>query len=193
GPLTAAGLPACLVDMNGFEAEREWPASGSILNEVTMVTHVNHETVSTYIHSPSMSLAAHNDGGTKLPSGPTIDQYLADRIKGDTPYRNLVFSNTKDTAAEQGFISFRDKNQPEDALRDPAKIFDTLFKNLSVPTADLDAIRARRQSVLDWIRDDAKRLQLRLGAIDKTRVDQHLQSVSELEKQIQATSPSCTA
>jgi Protein of unknown function (DUF1552) len=193
GPLSAASLPPCLQDMAGFAVEREWPAMGAFFSDVTMVTKVNHETVSTYIHSPSMSLGAHHDGGTKLPSGPTLDQYLANHIAGTTPYRNLVFSNTKDTAAEQGFISFRDKNQPEDALRDPAKIFDTLFKNLSVPTADLDALRTRRQSVLDWIRDDAKRLQLRLGAVDKTRVDQHLQSVSELEKQIQATSPACTA
>jgi hypothetical protein len=43
---------------------------------------------------------------------------------------------------------------------------------------------ATRKSVLDLVAGDTKALQLRLGAHDKARLDQHLQGVLDLEKQL---------
>jgi hypothetical protein len=192
GPLNESTLSPAMQDMKGFAEELIWPAGNAYYNDITSVIHVNHDLVCSYIHSPAMGLSANTDNGTWLPSGPTFDQDLADQIAGDAPYRNLLFSNTNDTAAEQGFISFRGKDQPEDAMRSPQQIFDTLFSGFQAPTEDLEAIRARKQSVLDWIKDDAARLSLRLGAADKARIDQHLTAVSELEKQIAVTGGTCT-
>lgn len=191
GPLSADALPPCLVDMNGFAAEREWPAGDPIWRDVTMVSGVDHQKVCSDIHSPAMSLCAHTDGGGQsVPRKATLDQYLADHIAGETPFRSLNLSPTGDTAVTQGFISFRDGGQVEDAFREPAKVFDTLFSSVGNPSAEMEEIRRRRASVLDWVREDARRLNQRLGAADRARVEQHLESVFELERQIQATAVS---
>ncbi len=188
GALAASDLKPCMVDMTGFDAEGEWPAGESILSDVTLVRDVNHQGVCTAIHSPAMALCAHYDGGEpSVPKVATLDQYLAEQIAGSTPYRSLILSPTGDTEITQGFLSFRDGGQPEDCFRNPAQVFDTLFSGLADPSADLEKIRARKQSVLDYVKEDAKRLKARLGAADTARVDQHLESVYELEKQIQSS------
>jgi hypothetical protein len=43
----------------------------------------------------------------------------------------------------------------------------------------------RNASILDWVRDDVARLQGTLGTNDRTRVDQYLDSVREIERRIQ--------
>ena len=43
---------------------------------------------------------------------------------------------------------------------------------------------ATRKSVLDLVAADTKALQMKLGANDRLRLDQHLQGVTDLEKQI---------
>ena len=193
GALTADLLTPCLKDMNGFAAEREWPAGQSIVEDVTLVNGVNHQKICTAIHAPAMALCAYYDGGEpSVPTKATLDQHIAERIGGVTAFRNLNFSATRDTGITQGYVSFRDNEQPDDVWRDPAKAFDSLFSSVAKPSAEMDRIRQRRQSVLDWTREDAKRLNLRLGAADKARVEQHLDAVFEVERQIRATATTCT-
>jgi hypothetical protein len=188
GPLNAAALPIALQDMPGYAAEGEWPAGDGYVQDVTLISDVDHQRVCSAIHSPAMSLCAHYDGGEpSVPPQPTLDQYIADAISEGTPYRSLVMSVTRDSEITQGFVSFRANKQPETAYRDPAEIFDQLFRDAAMPDANLDAIRLRRKSVLDWVRGDANRLMQRLGAADRQRVDQHLQSIFELEQQLQGT------
>lgn len=188
GPLRATDLNVCMQDMTGYAAEREWPAGAGFVEDVTLVSGVNHQPVCTAIHSPAMALAAHKDGGEpSVPKKATLDQFLADHIGTETPHRSLTFSATTDTEITQGFLSFRDGGQAEDVFRDPAKIFDTLFRDLTDTSGNLEQIRARRKSVLDYVKEDAKRLSGRLGAEDRQRVEKHLESVFELEKQIAST------
>jgi hypothetical protein len=196
GKLTAADLKPAMADLNGsFAKEGEWPAGGgSIIDDVTLVSGVDHQGICTAIHSPAMALCAHKDGGEpSVPKVATLDQYLAERIAGTTPFKSLTFSATTDTEITQGFLSFRTGGQTEAVFRNPKQIFDTLFKDLASPSQDMTQIRARKQSVLDFVKEDAKRLQGSLGAADQQRVEQHLQSVFELEKQLQTgLVPGCT-
>jgi hypothetical protein len=195
GPLDAAALPIALQDMPGYAAEGEWPAGEGYVQDVTMISDVDHQRVCSAIHSPAMSLCAHYDGGEpSVPPQPTLDQYIADAISEGVPYRNLVMSATGDPEITQGYVSFRANKQPETAYRDPTAIFDQLFSDVGAPSPNLDAVRMRRQSVLDWVRGDATRLMQRLGAADRARVDQHLQSIFELEQQLQSVGVNaCTA
>ena len=160
--------------------------------DVTVVTGIDHSGVSTDIHVPSMALSAYAGiANNYTPPEPTLDQFLADRIQGNTPYRNLAFAATGSTDIAQGNISFRAGGQVESVIRDPRQAFQTLFGNLdtSQDQAQLQAAQLRQQSVLDFMREDAERLQLRLGAADKQRVDQYLQAVYELEQQVTAVAP----
>lgn len=195
GKLAATDLKPAMAELaSGFAAEGEWPAGTSILDDVTLVSGVDHQGICTAIHSPAMALCAHKDGGEpSVPKVATLDQYLADRIAGTTPYKSLTFSATTDSEITQGFVSFRDKSQAAAVLRDPKVIFDTLFKDLANPAQDMTQIRARKQSVLDYVKEDAKRLQSTLGTADQQRVEQHLQAVFELEKQLQTgLMPGCS-
>lgn len=198
GPLDAMSLPECLQDLNGFAAEGIWPAGDAILNDVTVVTGIDHSGVSTEIHVPSMAFSAHKGVANNFtPPEPTLDQYVADHLRGDTPYRNFALSATSSNDIAQGTLSFKAGGTPESIVRNPRALFDTLFGGGMVGTGTNDpavaAARARRQSVLDLVRADAQRLDMRLGAGDRQRLDHYLTSVSELEKQLNTMTPSsCT-
>lgn len=198
GALDAASLPEALKDLTGFAAEGIWPAGESILSDVTVVTGIDHSGVSTDIHVPSMAFSAHKGTANNFtPPEPTLDQYLADHLQGEAPYRNLALSATPSNDVAQGVLSFKPGGQPETITRNPKQLFDTLFGGGMVGMTDdpaAIAARARQQSVLDLVRADAQRLVQRLGSEDKKRLDQYLTSVSELETQINATPPSsCTS
>jgi hypothetical protein len=198
GALSAASLPECLQDLNGFAAEGIWPAGDAILNDVTVVTGIDHSGVSTDIHVPSMAFSAYKGvANNYTPPEPTLDQYLADHLRGETPYRNLALSATPSNDVAQGILSFKAGGQPETITRNPRQLFDTLFGGGTVGMMDdpaAVAARARQQSVLDLVRGDAQRLNQRLGTADRQRLDQYLTSVEELEVQINAMPPSsCTS
>jgi len=53
-----------------------------------------------------------------------------------------------------------------------------------VCSSDLDVEFRRRRSVLDAVRDDAKRLAQNVGKADRDRLDQYFNSIRELEKQL---------
>src|SRR5690606_15080690 len=129
----------------------------------------------------------------EVPPQPTLDQYLAARIQEGTPYRSLTSSATRDTAITQGFLSFRENGQSEAVYRDAAGLFDTVFSGLSPETQAGDnppptQVRSRQASILGFAAEDAQRSNQRLGAADRERIERYLQSVRELEQQIQSTS-----
>lgn len=196
GPLSAGTLSPALQDFAGFAAEGIWPAGGPVFDDVTVIGGVNHSGVSPEIHQPALALAAHKgvaDPG--VPGAATLDQVIADSIGTDTPFRHLALAATGSTDLYQGYISFREGGQATSTYRDPLQMFEEVFANVGGDDQQANAAAlaaARRTSILDFVKDDAARLQMRLGAEDKRRVDQYLTAVSELETQLTATpAPSC--
>ena len=183
--ITQADLTECLVDMAGFDAEQEWPASGAVFSDITWITNVNHEAVCSEIHTPAMALCAHNAGGAspEVPPEATLDQYLAERIQGGTPFRSLSSSATGDTAITQGFLSFRGKGQSEAVYRDAKALFDAVFAGRTLEggtTATMPVeVNNRQTSILDYATQDAQRLVQRLGSEDKQRVERYLDAAAD--------------
>jgi len=195
GALTATNLTECLKDLAGFSAEGIWPATPATFEDITAVTGIDHSGVCVDIHMPSMALSAHK--GVKnayTPPEPTLDQYLAERIQANTPYRNLALASTPSTDIGQGNISFRGEGQVETVRRDPKRLFEDLFKGL-MPSNDANLVKRqkRNQSVLDAVKEDHSRLNARLGKADQQRLAQYLQSVSEVEKQVSTPTTSPTS
>jgi hypothetical protein len=85
------------------------------------------------------------------------------------------------------------KNTPE---TDPVRLFSTLFTSAAMPPMQIDTLRLRRQSVLDYLNKDLTTFSRRLGTDDRTKIQAHMDSVRELEKELQTptTKPavSCT-
>ncbi len=126
--------------------------------------------------------------------GPSIDQVAADII-GKTTFPSLQLAVTKRATRWEGptlqYISHRGPDAPLPAETNPANLFNKLFGNYSAPKNDPKA--AVRASVLDAVKEDATRLQRRLGANDRRRLDAHLTAISEVRQQLLAMpSASCT-
>ncbi len=184
GPLSPDTLSPALVDFAGFEGEGIWPAGGAIYEDVTVVGGIDHSGVSTDIHEPGLALTAHKGPNKGVPGAPTLDQVIAEQEGAETPYRNLALSATSSNDVVQGHISFRDNGQVASTVRDPRQLFNDLFSADGDSDANAERALARQASLLDFIGDDARRLNQRLGAADRRRVDEYLTAVSELEKQL---------
>jgi hypothetical protein len=186
GPISPNNTSACLTDFGGFAAEGIWPAAGSVYNDVTAVSGIDHSQVAQDIHEPSQSLSAHRATGAarSVPGATTLDQVLAENIGGDTPYRSLALAGVDWDDITQAFISFRDGGQPSFTYRDPIQFFQQVFSAAGTGSGAAAGAAARQASIIDHIRQEANALNQRVGAEDKRRVDQYLTAVFELEKQI---------
>jgi hypothetical protein len=85
-------------------------------------------------------------------------------------------------------LSHRGYNQPLPPQHNPLTAFQILF-DMFVPEDDPQG--PLRVSVLDLVRAQVAKLKLRLGAVDKARMDAHLDGISQLQTKIEALPPSC--
>jgi hypothetical protein len=128
----------------------------------------------------------HNNSGN-WPVTPTIDQLIAEKHAAATPRApSLVLGVNRAAYDTPGLssISWRAGSKIIMPERNPKVVFDRLFSGGG--QADDPAVaeaRRRRQSVLDFIREDGKRLGQRLGVADRAKVEEHMDAVRSFEQQ----------
>ncbi len=123
--------------------------------------------------------------------GISMDQIAAQRLGAETKLPSLelgtepvatgIDTNVNYTRLYASHISWKTPTVPLPCEINPRVAFDRLFRTRSADGRKQDA---DQQSVLDLVRDDAKRLQARLGAADKQKLEQYLESVREVERRI---------
>lgn len=114
--------------------------------------------------------------------GPTIDQLVAAGIGRDTLYPSLQTAATNFSGN-----SYSGPNQKHPAEYDPFALYQRLFGDTFVEPggeALVDPRLGLRRSVLDAVSGDLRRLQARVGAEDRARLEQHLTGVRELETRL---------
>ena len=126
--------------------------------------------------------------------GTTVDQVAAQQIGQQTLLPSLELSmDLLQTVGQcdngyacvyQNNLSWSSPTTPLPAEAHPRLVFVRLFGEGGTP-ADRQAALQRRASLLDSVREDITRLQLKLGPEDRTRVGQYLQTVREVERRIQ--------
>lgn len=129
-------------------------------------------------------------------SGPSIDQVLASQLGTGTPLRSLELAVRWGTGKARGLASPIDILNFEDTQSfspippriDPVAIWNELFGTL--PPTDPDA--AWDRSILDAVARRYSGLSQRLGAVDRARLEQHLDRIRELEQRLSAAS-TCSA
>jgi hypothetical protein len=123
-------------------------------------------------------------------AGPSLDVIAARHFEGQTPLRSLELGVTRFRGTDEGttfqHLSHNGPNNPNPSEYSPRAVFDRLF---SMPT-DAERLLARR-SVLDLVRGQVGGLQRRLGASDRARLEQHLDSLRALEVRLAATPGAC--
>lgn len=126
-------------------------------------------------------------------AGPSLDVIVSRRWEGQTRLRSLEYSalrNTYDEGTTYDQLSHNGPNNVNPAELSPQAAFDRLF-GVRDPNA---LIRAARASVLDVVAADTRALKAKLGAVDRARMDQHLEHLRALERQLQADEgPRCVA
>src|SRR5207302_7788362 len=125
---------------------------------------------------------------------PTIDQIIAGRIGQETSLPSMEVCSENETqavACEAGFgclysstISYRNANSPLPMESNPRKIFAQLSGEGATAEERVAVVRQKR-SILDFITERTRALQLELGPGDKVLLDGYLDTVREIERRVQ--------
>jgi hypothetical protein len=127
--------------------------------------------------------------------GISVDQYIAKKLAPPTRFPTLEFGVINTTDA--GVLPFSrmisaGSNMPIPAEQDPAKMFTRIFTSGAPPSGGgqmtVDQSAAQRKSILDFVLSESTRLEQKLGAGDRQRLDAHLTQVRELESRLQPMS-----
>lgn len=131
--------------------------------------------------------------GADIKAGVSADQIAAKALAGSTPFSSLEIGCERGGMAgdcDSGYscaysssISWRGDATPVAKEVDPRLVFERLFQSDDqTGNAEARARRQRdRQSILDFVLDDASRLKSKLGAHDRHKVDEYLAGVREIE------------
>jgi len=114
----------------------------------------------------------------------SIDQFIADKIGHKTRYPSLVTSSMGgfNRPSMSSTMSFDRDGRPVPALNKPAEIFRRLFG----PVTEYEKKNlASRGSIIDNVLEEAKSLNTRLGKNDRSKMDEYLTSVRDVEKDVQ--------
>lgn len=130
--------------------------------------------------------------GTDIRAGISVDQVAAARLADKTRLPSLELGGEAGAMAgncDSGYscvysstMSWRSAAQPLPKEVSPKIVFERLFS--TKPPAERAAQDAKRKSVLDFVREDSKDLETKLGATDKRKLDEYLSAVRDIEQRI---------
>lgn len=130
-------------------------------------------------------------------SGMSVDQIAAKHMGSATRFSSLQLGCERGRSAgncDSGYscaysssISWAGEASPLGKEVDPRLVFERLFS--SGKSSEVSANQARRESlhksILDFISDDASRLQKKLARSDQRKLDEYLSGVREIERRIE--------
>ena len=126
--------------------------------------------------------------------GTTADQMAAKQIGRETQLPSLELAmdlnplagvcNNGYACVYQNCLSWSSPTTPLPSEAHPRVVFERLFGEGESADGRRAALRARA-SLLDSFSDDIARLKRRVGTTDRVRVDQYLDTIREIERQIQ--------
>jgi hypothetical protein len=123
--------------------------------------------------------------GAIVKAGITMDQVLANNLGQETPQASIVlaceqpmtgYHETNFSMAYSSHISWQSADSPVPNEVYPSLAFDSLFENRG---------SLRYTSILDRVKDRAESLSTRVSATDKSKIDEYLTSVREVERRIE--------
>ncbi len=133
----------------------------------------------------SLLSGAHISKGAIIHSGISVDQMIANRVGDDTPQSSLVlaceppmtgYHETNFSLAYSSHISWQSPDSPVPVEIYPSLAWDNLFDNRG---------SLLNISILDRVKDRAEDLSRKIGSSDKTKLDEYLTSVREVEKRVE--------
>jgi hypothetical protein len=157
-------------------------------------TGVGHE------DSPSIFLSGQpvlklGQGGVPV-AGPTLDQFLGSKLGGATAIPSALVAMlgaAPNAQSNNNVFSFDEARRPTAGLMRPDDTTKGLYRRLFggfAPTSGADPAvaqeLARRQGLAAILARQAKRLQGKLPATERLKLEQHLQGIAELDRKLGA-------
>ncbi len=150
----------------------------------------------------SQAVKTHGEG---VRVGVSVDQVAAKHLQGQTRFASLELgceSGRQAGSCDSGYscaysnnISWRNASTPAGKEVNPRLVFDRLMGIGN--NADHSRSRARRdqdkKSILDLVSDDARRLHGRVSRADRHKLNEYLESVRDVERQIDAPDDLCSS
>ena len=170
------------------------------LDDVTVVTNLEINDAHTSGNHASANSAfltcvkPKRTEGSDYENDTSVDQIAAMQVGGDTPLPSLELGT--DLIAQVGncddglacvymnSLSWASPTSPNPTEADPRIVFERLFGDGGTPEQRQVELK-RDKSILDWVLDDMSALQKRLGAGDRNKVSEYLDSIREVERRIQ--------
>lgn len=146
-------------------------------------------------HNSAATILTGSAINLRKPQNISLDQFLAvERGLGAATRVTSVALAVGDPELNSEFcISYGAGGQPLSKIIDPVQSFELLFRGVVVgddPRAVAQAERQRRlgKSLIDFVRGDLNRLRARLAQPERLKLEQHLEALRDVEKQLQAPS-----
>jgi hypothetical protein len=170
------------------------------LDHVTVLTNLelrNANTTGNHASSNAAFLScarAKRTESSDYESGTTVDQIAAKQLGNDTVIPSLELGT--DLIAQVGNcdngyacvymnnLSWSSPTSPLPTEADPRAVFERLFGD-GGSSAERRAELRKNASILDWVMKDMAGLQTKLGAGDRMKVGEYLDTVREVERRIQ--------
>ncbi len=190
------------IDGSGFELSTILQPLAPFRDRVEIISHLRHALAygSGATANHNRSAAAFLSGafaktGAQAYLGITMDQVAAQHMGQDTPLPSLELMvdgaslNCGDglSCSYRDTISWQSPISPLPMQNNPQVVFEKLFGDGN--TIEERAARRRQSlSLLDSVMEEASSLQRTLPAADRTRLDQYLSDVREIERRIHQAS-----
>jgi hypothetical protein len=206
--------------MKSFTPEktgRDFPFSPTLAplepfrNQITVITGLAHYQASALGDGPGShgrSCGAYLTGahpkrteGSDLQCGVSMDQIVARHFAQDTELASLELGIDPPSlmgSCDVGYsctytntLSWRSPTVALPVTVNPRDVFERLFGDGDALDEQSRLAQLKRKaSILDFVRDEAARLSVRLGANDRRKMDEYLDAVRDVERRIQRASQS---
>lgn len=172
---------------------------------LTLITGTNHRGSSPgHIPARGLALSASHDPDTSIEGvgtwrgqkhpEPSVDALVAEHWEGLTPFTSVEVGICRKGPYRSNSSWKRGGEVYNRHEPDPLELYDRLFSmgvDGGVDPGSLGASRQLGRSMLDVVMEDANRLQSRLGANDRHRMEQHLEGLRAIERRLDDYAASC--
>ena len=174
--LTAANLPAIMSPLSPYVAKMILPRGVNLQAEFDVNQYGGH------FGYPCILT------GTQNGSSPSIDSLISTQLTS----QGVVKPQLNLGCLPEGSYTSWSTTGHNTQITNPYTLFNQLFPNATMSTSQLSAISQRRASVLDLVSTQLTAFQNVVGTDDKVKIQSHLNSVRQLEMDLQAAVATCT-
>ena len=117
----------------------------------------------------------------------SADQVAAAHLGMDTRFASLQLNTPDVQNSGHGpglSLAWDAHGNPVSGLENPVAVFHRLFSNDTTPLSERQAMLAEKRSILDAVREDARRVGTGLTKTDSDKLQEYLQSIRDIETRL---------